>query len=420
MNHYLKIGLSLLVGLWLSTTAIAAEWTAEVGLESTLYLHKAGQGQSEVHPSVRFEGEYYRDWNDGLDSFTFSPLVVFDIHDSERRHWDIAELAGIHVDDGWEIRVGIRTVFWGITETTHLVDVINQTDLVMNIDGEDKLGQPMINLSIDQSWGTLDLYVMSFFRERTFPGEEGRVRGPWVVDVDNAQYESSNKKRRLEGAIRWHQYYGDFDIALSHFTGTGREPYFAIQGTGSGVTFVPNGLLTPIYPIIDQTGIEMQYIYEGWALKLEGITHYGYKGRYSATVFGFEYTHSGIYDSRIDLGWVVEYSYDERGIDAPIGIPEHDLTIATRWTWNDVDATEVLIGIVADERSEEIVFFLEGSRRIGEYWKVNVESRVFSGGYALPEDIPTVFAHIPNIDPNNKHAYLQDDDFLKIELIRYF
>lgn len=419
-TRYFRVGLYFVLGVWLPVGVNAAEWSAEIGYESSFYLHSGPQGQAKMHPSLRLEGEYYRDWKGGQESFTFSPLLALDVQDSERTHWDIKELAWIHVDDGWELRSGIRTVFWGVMETRHLVDIINQTDQVMNFDGEDKLGQPMVNLSIDQSWGTLDLYVMSFFRDRTFAGKDGRLRGPLIVDTDNPRFESANKRSRIEGAIRWHQYFGDFDIALSHFSGTGREPVFELQGTLVGTTFTPNGMVTPVYPVIDQTGLELQYIYEGWALKAEAIHHYGYAGRYSAAAFGFEFTQSGLYDSRIDLGWVVEYSYDGREERAPVGTPEYDLAIATRWSLNDVESSEMLIGVIADERSDELVFFLEGSRRLGEYWKLIVESRIFVGGDPLPHDLPSVLAQLSNADSDNKLGYLQEEDFLKVELVRYF
>ena len=35
----------------------------------------------------------------------------------------------------------------------------NQTDGVEDIDSEDKLGQPMVNLTLERDWGALDLYV---------------------------------------------------------------------------------------------------------------------------------------------------------------------------------------------------------------------------------------------------------------------
>ena len=49
--------------------------------------------------------------------------------------------------ENYETKIGVRKDFWGVTETVHRVDILNQTDSVDGFDGEDKLGQPMINLS---------------------------------------------------------------------------------------------------------------------------------------------------------------------------------------------------------------------------------------------------------------------------------
>ena len=126
--------------------------------------------------SATVEPEFFWEWNNGDDSLTFKPFLRVDQRDDERTHGDIRELSWVHVGDDWELRTGIRKVFWGVTEFNHLVDVINQTDGVEDIDGEDKLGQAMVNLSLVQEWGIVDLFLLPGFRERTFAGEEGRLR----------------------------------------------------------------------------------------------------------------------------------------------------------------------------------------------------------------------------------------------------
>ncbi|MDA7657788.1 hypothetical protein N8737_03705, partial [Verrucomicrobia bacterium] len=103
-----------------------------------------------------------------------TPFGRYDGADSERSHVDLREFHIQRIADQWEWRVGVSKVFWGVTESQHLVDVINQTDLVENVDGEDKLGQPMVNLSwISDQAGVIDLFYLPYFRERTFPGRGG-------------------------------------------------------------------------------------------------------------------------------------------------------------------------------------------------------------------------------------------------------
>ena len=105
--------------------------------------------------------------------FTTQLFVREDSMDDERSHADIRELSWLYYSDDWELRLGISKVFWGVAESQHLVDIINQTDAVENVDGEDKLGQPMINLTLIRDWGNVDLFVLPYLRERTFTGVNG-------------------------------------------------------------------------------------------------------------------------------------------------------------------------------------------------------------------------------------------------------
>ena len=180
------------------------------------------------------------------------PFARWDEQDSERSHVDIRELTWIHVSDSWELRSGIRKVFWGVTESQHLVDIINQTDNLENPDGEEKLGQPMINLSFWRDWGVLDLYVLFGFRERRFPGVSGRPRLPFLIDEDAAIFESSAEQWHTDFAIRWVQSIGELELGLSHFSGTSRDPRFLPQFATDPLGFPTDLILIPVYDQIDQ------------------------------------------------------------------------------------------------------------------------------------------------------------------------
>ncbi len=117
-------------------------------------------------------------WDDNDQSFVFTPFVRLDQHDGERSHWDIREARCAYYGNGWEFRAGFDKVFWGVTEAVHLVDVVNQTDLIEDpIKQEVKLGQPMMRLRTVRSFGTLEALFLPYFRERTFPGREEASSG---------------------------------------------------------------------------------------------------------------------------------------------------------------------------------------------------------------------------------------------------
>ena len=341
----------------------------------------------------------------------------WDEQDNDRSHFDIRELTWVHVTDAWELRTGIRKVFWGVTESRHLVDIINQTDNVENPDGEEKLGQPMINLSLLRDWGVLDFYLLTGFRERNFPGVNGRPRLPFLVDEDAAIFESAARKWRTDFAIRWVQTLGELEFGLSHFSGTTREPRFNLQLILDSGGMPVNAVLIPIYEIIEQTGIDAQYFIGDWAWKLEAITRGGQQGRFNAVTFGFEKTFVGVFGSRADLGIIAEYLYDDRGGSAPV-IGDDDVALGLRYAFNNVSGTTALLVGLYDVESHEYLATLEASSRLGANWKIIVEASIFGNSKDVRKDFPGFLETLA--DPETELAFFRDEDFLKIELIRYF
>ena len=192
MKQHFRAALLLTTSAVISAAAAAGEWQGSVEGEYLWFAQDAlFPGQEDSYLSAAVEPEYFHEWNNGYDVFNAKVFYRVDQHDDERTHGDIRELAWLHAASDWEINVGISKVYWGVTESIHLVDIINQTDLVENLDGEDKLGQPMVNLSLIRDWGVVSMFVLPGFRERTFPGVNGRPRFGVPVDTDNPIYESS-------------------------------------------------------------------------------------------------------------------------------------------------------------------------------------------------------------------------------------
>ena len=353
--------------------------------------------QSDTNISIATQPEFYTEWNNGLDSFTFTPFARLDQRDDERTHFDIRELNWLHVGRDWELRVGAGIVFWGVTESRHLVDIINQTDLVENIDGEDKLGQPMVNLSLIRDWGTLSFFVLPGFRKRTFPGPEGRPRIHPPVNADAAIFESDAEEKHIDLAVRWSQAIGNWDLGLSHFHGTTRDPRFALD------TSVPERpFLAPIYEQIDQTGLDAQLTYNSWAWKLEAIRRSGQGDSFFAVTGGFEYTFYGVFESATDIGLVAEYLYDQRPVETRSPF-ENDVFTGLRFTLNDPQSTEALMGCIFDLDSSSRFCNIEASRRFGDRWVGSLEVRTFSS--------------VPRLDP---FFTLRRDDYIQLELAYYF
>ncbi len=366
-----------------------------VGLETRVFTQSPQHTDQESNPEVSaiFNPEFR--YRNGDHQFSFIPFYRRDSRDEERSHFDVREAYWLYVDDDWEFLTGINKIFWGVAESRHLVDIINQTDTVEDLDGEDKLGQPMVSVTKYNDWGQVSIFALPGFRERTFPGSDGRFRGPLLVDTDNARYESGEKEKHVDFAARYSHYFGDWDVGLSHFYGTGREPRLVLNTAGTA--------LEPHYDIINQTGTDIQYTMNAWLWKFEGIFREGQGEAFAAATGGFEYTFYQVFESAADIGVLTEYHYDGRHADAPATGFDSDIFIGARLAMNDIQDTEVLAGFSIDPDSDEVFYNLEAQRRIGNNYELELRARFFSGG-----------------DPGEASFPLEKDDYIQIRFARYF
>ncbi len=393
----LGIGLFSTFGI---NTSHAAEWDSELSIEVRSFLNDSQRAnQKNENLSLSFETEFYHDWDDDNQRFVIKPFARVDSLDDERTHFDLREFywRKTFENQNLDLKIGLSKVFWGVTESVHLVDIINQNDGVENLDGEDKLGQPMINLSLDKDWGIVDFFILPYFRERTFPSLDGRPSLPFRIDIDNPVYISGAEEEHVDLALRYAQVFGDWDVGISHFSGTSREPLLVPSITATGLS------LTPFYDQIEQSSLDLQATLENWLWKLELISNQGtLQDRYTALAGGFEYSFYDLKESGIDLGFIAEYLFDDRK-EQSTSTFQNDIFIGGRFAFNDENNADLLAGIVYDLDNQTQFFSLEASMRIGQSMKVNLESRFFS----VDDSSDAFFA-------------IKDDDYIGINLTRFF
>lgn len=389
---------SILVSVFTLSIVNAEEidFSGSVGIEMRGFMQSSEQQKQAdgFIPSVFFEPEVKWRSDDRNHRFSFVGFSRYDEQDSERTHSDIRELYWSYNSGDWTTTVGINKVFWGVTESVHLVDVINQTDLVEDIDQEAKLGQPMIHFSNQRDWGKLDFYILPYFRERTFPGLEGRFNFGLKVS-DDVIYESSEEQNHIDLAFRYSHYFGDVDLGFHVFEGTNREP-----------RLIPNNdfsELTAIYDQMSQVGVDLQYTNEAWLWKFESIYRSTDIDNFFASVAGFEYTLFQINDSAADLGLLLEYQYDGRNNESAPTSADNDLFLASRYAFNDSQDTSILAGVVIDTENETTFLNIEAQRRIGD--NLNAELRIRA---------------LTNVDPEDVSIAFENDDYAQLSLSWYF
>ena len=391
----------------------AIEFSGNVGAEWREFIEKGQWSNSDVDQarhqfSISAEPEFAWESESGDHVVVFKAFGRYDSEDDERSHGDIREASWLTYGDDWELKAGISKVYWGVTESQHLVDIVNQTDFVEAPDGEDKLGQPMVKLSLVRDWGLVDAFILPGFRERTFPGEDGRFR-PQLV-VKDAEYQDDDKDKHIDYALRWSHTIDDYDIGLSYFNGTSRDPLLKPSGfNGPQPTE-----FSAFYAQINQFGLDFQATLDSWLWKLETIYRTfdesvkdSFRSQkledYSAATGGFEYTFYGIAETDWDLGALMEYQYDSRD-QANISLTQNDLFVGGRLAMNDADSTEILFGMTQDlDHSSTRSMLLEAETRLGDSVKLNVEGLLFSSD-----------------DEDNLSYQFRRDDYIQVSLYYYY
>lgn len=422
-NQWVTAWLVLLTGV--AWPVYAGDWSGSIASETRFFLNDPLYEEQHSHNlSLSFQTEYHHTWEERNEQFVFAPFLRLDQHDPRRTHGDLRELYWHKIAPQWELKLGFKKVFWGVAESQHLVDIINQTDGVEGLASNAKLGQLMLNFTWIQDWGTFDFYVMPLFRERLFAGRHGRFRTPVPIDYGETHYESGACEWHTDLAVRYSHYIGNLDVALSHFSGTSREPRYLARALGIVISpdspwanltgaridswliqllqRIPNARLIPYYDQIEQTGLEAQYILDNWVMKLESIHRSGQASTYTAATLGLEYTFYSLFKSPVDLTAIVEYLWDSRREKALTPFA-NDLFWGMRLSFNDVQSTLMEGGAYIDLSTGATAFGFEASRRLHEDWRIALKSQFFV-----------------NIPSDDIMTTVRKDDYIEAELTWFF
>lgn len=410
--------------LLLALPAFAGDWSGSLTGEGRIFPSPPRDGDQHSHSlSLSGTATWVHEWPDSGQRLVFTPFGRLDQHDNWRTHADLREFYWQKSASKWELTLGLRKIHWGVTESQNLVDIINQRDNIEGLGSKEKLGQPMANLTLINPWGNLDFFVMPYFREKTFAGRHGRFRMP-VPIIHDPVYESGAEEWNTDLALRYSHYIGSWDFGLSYFRGTSRDPRYLpkigpvlltpdspyANWSGSSINSpitrlflsLPFSRLVPYYDQIDQAGLDLQYTGGNWIWKLETIFRSGMAKDYAAATAGVEYTFHGIFGSDADLGAILEYNWDSRGMQALTNF-QNDFFAGGRLAMNDVNNSSLLGGVIVDAESGALALGLEAERRLGQDWKLSIETRFFV-----------------NVPADDLLTFVRKDDMVQAELTWYF
>ena len=255
--------------------------------------------------------------------------------------------------------VGSTILFWGKVESYNPVDIVNALDYSRGLLRSEKRGAPMVRLSWPAGPGQIDLFAIDFV-ENIYPDRSLRERPALAVNDHAARFSGGAGRDDIATAARWSGYFGDIDLGVSWFRGTGHAPRLLPQA---------NGTLTPDYSRITQLGLDIQSLHGDTAVKAELIHRRGQYDRlgsadsYAAGVVGIEHNLYDLAASGRDLVLIMEYARDERRGRSHSGF-QNDLVLGGRWLWNDVEDTEILALLARDLDNAAQTLTFTANRRL--------------------------------------------------------
>jgi hypothetical protein len=323
--------------------------------------------------SVMVDPTFSARTDDGLHQLTAEPFLRMDSHDRNRTHADVRQAEYQLQQGGLSVGAGVGRFHWGQLTGIRLVDVVNQLDLVEDLAGTEKLGQPYASVGL--GGGPLHLVGMALpvHRQRTFPGLTGRMRPTNGVDTGDAQYETALGMWQPSFGARATLTAGPLELAASGFTGVSRDPRFLAQLTDPRVATA--------YDLLDQASADTALVLGPVVLKGEGaVKQYGVDDIFAwAAGGGAEVTAFGLGGSSADLTLIGEYARDVRPLGTPATVWDNDAFAGLRLALNDLSGTEVLGGALVDLDSGFTFARAAVQRRLDEHFKVEVQGSLFLG-----------------------------------------
>ena len=318
--------------------ASAWQLKGNVAFGARLYEHPNEPGRESDRLLLRLAPEWR--WSEGGRQVVVSPALSLEGADNGRTRLDVNELYASTRFGETIVKAGISRLFWGVTESRHIVDVVNPPYLAHHYAAEQRLSTAMLYVAQPTPVGQLEALLLPWERDPESAELEGRPRTalPIADDVEHPNGTPPAFATRLALSQ------GDFDSHLYFFRGLDRETVLTASAGPSG----PPTELTPTRRPMRQWGADLQVPLGNFLVKSELIYRSGYSRGFLAGVVGGEYALSGIGGSVVDVTLLGEYQFDLRPADAPLAGPSHAVYSGFRVALNDPASTEFKIGLVTE------------------------------------------------------------------------
>ncbi len=211
---------------------------------------------------------------------------------------------------------------------------------------------------------------------------------------DNPTYESEQEERHLDWAGRFSVDRDWGTAGIYQFYGTSRDPSLSLAKTSSG-----EEVWAPHYPLVHQTGLDVNVKFAEVVYKLELIGREGQGGSYFlASIAGVEFPLKNLLPSNYPLNLLFEYHWGNNGSGAATPF-DNDAFAGFILGLPTKNSSNFIYGIVYDVDTGANTPLLAAAYNINEKLSALLEYRAVVGA------------------PSNHALYsLRNEDFLQLEL----
>ncbi len=332
--------------------------------------------------------------------------------DNDRTFVRLEELYGTYEFSDSMLFAGRNIRFWGALEVRNIVDVFNPIDMRSDIFNTDKMGVWNVAYTYysDASEWSVILKLYEENQKMAAYPYAYYVFPPFVTYDHMLQSESSRYRPSIYlsyvSSLDWEY---PLDVALIFENGYDSQRYFlsdrVFESSSVSVTahaYLVNKVMSYNTMVVGATLLKLEALYTD-VIDNERVSDYYHLGLGAEYTLTFD-TLSG------DLGLIGEYyRYGtlEHGKLSDLELYEtfqNDLFLGVRYTFNDVDDSSLIGGVIQDLEYHERVCYVEYESRFGDAVKLNLDYRY--------------------IDPSSRYqtayALLKEHERLGLKLSYYF
>ncbi len=317
--------------------------------------------------------------------------------DNERTFVRLDELYATYESDDTMLLAGRNIRFWGALEVRNIVDVLNPVDLRSDSFNSDKMGA--WNLAYTYYSDASEFSIMVKLYEENQPMAAYPyayyVFPPFVTYNDSLTHESSRHRPSIYlSYVTSFDWEYPLDSAVIFENGYDSQRYFLADGPLDGRpvqftqhAYLVNKMMSYNTMVVGATLLKLEAVYTDVIddRRIADYYHLGVGAEYTMTFDTLD-GDVGLLGEYYRYGTFDDAKYSDLDLYETF---QNDLFLGMRYTFNDVDNSSLIGGIIVDLDYDERVYYVEYESRFGDAVRLNFDYRYsdpshkYSTAYAL-------------------------------------